>query len=63
MNTVDPLKQGRLQIHIPFQPAGGNWALACRDYKSTTTPPIGTEVWVMFEQGDPTRPVWMGCAS
>ena len=21
-----------------------------------------TEVWVMFEGGDPSHPVWMGCA-
>jgi hypothetical protein len=23
-------------------------------------PPIGSTVWVQFEQGDPNRPVWMG---
>jgi hypothetical protein len=64
VNTADPMMKGRLQINIPSQPFGGPaWAEACRDYKSTATPPIGTQVWVMFEAGDPAHPVWMGCAS
>jgi hypothetical protein len=62
VNTGDPLMKGRLQINVPSQPSGATWAAACRDYKSTATPPIGTEVWVMFEGGDPSHPVWMGCA-
>ena len=24
-------------------------------------PPIGAGVWVEFEQGDPDKPVWVGC--
>ena len=24
-------------------------------------PPIGAGVWVEFEQGDPNRPIWVGC--
>jgi hypothetical protein len=63
MNTADPMMKGRLQINVPSQALGASWAEPCRDYQSTATPPIGTLVWVMFEGGDPTRPVWMGCAA
>jgi hypothetical protein len=64
MNTADPNGKGRLQVSIPAQSFGGNlWAEACRDYKSTAIPPIGTQVWVMFEAGDPGHPVWIGCAN
>ena len=64
MNTADPLMKGRLQVTIPVisGPTSG-WALPCREYNSKDTPPIGTQVWVMFEGGDPSSPVWMGCAN
>jgi hypothetical protein len=63
MNTADPLMKGRLQINVTSQASGAGWAEPCRDWQSTATPPIGTQVWVMFEGGDPTRPVWMGVAA
>ena len=63
MNTADPQMKGRLQINVTSQAGGASWAEPCRDYGSTTTPPIGTQVWVMLEGGDPTRQVWMGCAA
>ena len=25
-------------------------------------PEIGTEVWIQFESGDPTYPIWVGVA-
>jgi len=64
MNTADPNMQGRIQVTVPMVagPTSG-WASPCRDWKSNSTPPIGTVVWVMFEDGDPSHPVWMGCAA
>ena len=64
MNTADPMMKGRLQVSIPdVASAPSGWAMPCRDYKSTSAPPIGTAVWIMFERGDAASPVWMGCAN
>jgi hypothetical protein len=64
MNTADPETKGRMQVTIPVLSGPTSaWALPCRDYKSTSVPPIGTSVWVMFEAGNVERPVWMGCAN
>ena len=60
----DPMNKGRLQVFVQSVISGGTWAEACQPYGSTSNlPPIGTTVWVMFEEGDPNYPVWMGCAS
>ena len=64
MNTADPLMQGRMQVALAAVAGPTSaWAMPCREYKSTKVPPIGTRVWVMFEQGSLDRPVWMGCAN
>jgi hypothetical protein len=65
INTADPMMRGRIQVGVPSVTGGGvgNWAEACRDFKSNTTPPVGTAVWVMYEGGDASRPVWIGCAT
>jgi hypothetical protein len=64
MNTADPMMRGRIQVSVPsVAGAGANWAEACRDFKSNATPPVGTAVWVMYEAGDVSHPVWIGCAN
>jgi hypothetical protein len=63
MNTVDPTMKGRVQVNIPALPGSATWAQPCRPYRSSDLPPIGTAVWVMFEQGNLDSPVWMGCAN
>jgi len=61
LNANDPEKRGRLQVMVPSRAVSG-WAYPCRPYKVSATPPAGAEVWVMFEDGDPSYPVWMGCS-
>jgi hypothetical protein len=62
MNTADPMMTGRIQVSIPSVVGGAtSWALPCRPVNSTDAPRIGTAVWVMFENGDASHPVWMGC--
>jgi len=65
--TTDPLGLGRLQALVPEVlgdvPTG--WALPCAPYAGTgvglfTIPPVGAGVWIEFEAGDVSRPVWAG---
>lgn len=65
MNTADPMMRGRIQVNVPSVVGGGgpSWAEACRDFQSSATPPVGTTVWVMYEGGDASRPIWIGCAN
>ena len=67
LNNQDPLQTGRLQAVVPEVlgeiPSG--WALPCAPYGGTqcgffAIPPIGAGVWIEFEAGDPSRPIWAG---
>ena len=62
VNTADPQNVGRVQVSVPsVNNIGIDWAMPCKEFRSTAMPPVGTQVWVMFEAGDPMYPVWMGC--
>lgn len=67
VNNQDPLQTGRLQALVPGvlgeTPSG--WALPCAPYGGTqcglfAIPPIGAGVWIEFEAGEPSRPIWTG---
>lgn len=66
--NADPLQLGRLQALVPEVlgeiPTG--WATPCAPYGGTTAgflsiPPFGAGVWIEFEAGDVSRPIWSGC--
>ena len=69
--NLDPDRRGRLQLHVPdvLGDESSAWAEACVPLAGPPgapmgvylVPPLGTGVWVEFEQGDPQRPVWVGC--
>jgi hypothetical protein len=67
--NVDPLEQGRLLVGVPdvYGMLPGTWAMPCvplagpKMGTSFMPPPVGTSIWVEFEQGDPQMPVWVGC--
>jgi Type VI secretion system/phage-baseplate injector OB domain len=69
--NVDPMFRGRLMAIVPdvLGPTPSNWAEPCVPLAGPSgppmgiyfVPPIGAGVWVEFEQGDPERPIWVGC--
>lgn len=66
--NVDPLSLGRLKAMVPevLGEIPSSWALPCSPYAGTgcglfTIPPIGAGVWIEFEAGDVSRPIWTGC--
>jgi Type VI secretion system/phage-baseplate injector OB domain len=67
IENVDPLFQGRIIADVPSVSGSLlNWALPCTPYAGLDVgfyaiPPIGANVWVEFEGGDPNYPVWVGC--
>jgi Type VI secretion system/phage-baseplate injector OB domain len=67
-NNVDPLLQGRVQVSVPavFGEGRLSWAMPCSPYAGDqvglfTVPPVGANVWVEFEAGDPAVPILAGC--
>jgi hypothetical protein len=66
--NVDPLGQGRLKALVPevLGVVPSSWALPCTPYAGTmaglfTMPMFGSGVWIEFEAGDVSRPIWSGC--
>ena len=62
VDTCDPLNQGRLKLRIPqvlFEEIT-DWSPG--QFSSGSAPELepGDNVWVMFEGGDPSFPVWVG---
>lgn len=67
-NNVDPMMQGRLQVNVPAVYGSGqlSWAMPCVAFAGPgvglfLVPPVGANVWVEFEAGDPDYPIWAGC--
>lgn len=67
-NNVDPLQRGRVQVSVPAVLGDGrlSWAEACSPYAGNqvgifAVPPVGANIWVEFEAGDPDRPILGGC--
>jgi hypothetical protein len=71
INNVDPMQRGRILVEVPdvLGVVPSSWAEACVPLAGATgppmgiylVPPIGAGVWVEFEQGEPERPIWVGC--
>jgi uncharacterized protein involved in type VI secretion and phage assembly len=66
-NNVDPTGRGRLAVIVPAVMGETSvWALPCVPYAGQDVgffalPDAGTGVWVEFEAGDPSYPIWVGC--
>ncbi len=63
----DPTKRGRLKVRVPAVLGDEKvWAMPCVGYAgngvgSYLLPESGDGVWVEFEGGDPSFPIWVGC--
>jgi len=67
VDNVDPLKKGRLQITVPqVLSSTPVWAEPCVPYAGANLgfyamPEVGGGVWIEFEAGDQSYPIWTGC--
>lgn len=68
INNIDPMQIGRLSVQVPdvLGPSTSSWAMpsfpiAGKQMGFWSIPPIGTGIWVEFEQGDSAHPIWSGC--
>ena len=71
IDNVDPLTLARIKVSVPAVPGTAEmWALPCVPYADGEgetpvgfhmIPPKGAHVWVEFEGGDPSYPIWTGC--
>ena len=66
-DNADPTSRGRLKVKVPALLASLEvWAMPCVPYAGKkvgfySLPAVGTGVWIEFEAGDPSYPIWTGC--
>jgi hypothetical protein len=66
-SNIDEELMGRIQVSCPaVMGLRLGWAMPCVPYAGPgvgwfAIPPIGADVWVEFEGGDPNYPIWAGC--
>jgi len=67
VDNLDPSNLGRLKVRVPGVLGDQTmWALPCVPYAGAGSgvylvPEPDTGVWVEFEAGDISRPIWSGC--
>ncbi|WP_327351815.1 phage baseplate assembly protein V [Streptomyces sp. NBC_01304] len=68
IDNNDPLRIGRVTVEVPdvLGNEASTWALPCLPFTGLkagqfVVPSKGAGVWVEFEQGDPSYPIWTGC--
>lgn len=62
--NLDPYNQGRVQVQVAAVTGAGtlNWAMpSSPSVGFIAVPPVGANVWVEYEGGNPERPIWCGC--
>jgi uncharacterized protein involved in type VI secretion and phage assembly len=66
--NVDPEQRGRIMAMVPdvLGLIPSSWAMPCfpiagKQQGTYFIPQIGAGVWIEFENGDPSYPIWTGC--
>jgi hypothetical protein len=67
IENIDPQQIGRVLVQVPdvLGLTPSSWAMPCVAAAGIQSgvfvvPPIASQVWVEFEQGDPDYPIWTG---
>jgi uncharacterized protein involved in type VI secretion and phage assembly len=67
-DNQDPERLGRIKASVPelLADVDTGWAKPCVPYAGPSAgffslPPVGAGVWIEFEAGDISRPIWTGC--
>jgi hypothetical protein len=67
LNNIDPMQMGRLMAIVPdvLGLTPSTWAMPCMPVAGLQAgvyalPPVGSGVWIEFEQGDQDYPIWVG---
>jgi hypothetical protein len=67
IENIDPQQIGRILVMVPdvLGMTPSSWAMPCVPAAGIQAgmfivPPIGSGVWIEFEQGDPDYPIWTG---
>src|SRR5688572_20643972 len=66
-DNADPTNRGRVKVRVPAVLGTLEmWAMPCVPYAGPSVgfysiPGPDTGVWVEFEAGDPSYPIWAGC--
>lgn len=66
-DNADSTSRGRVKVRVPAVLGDLEvWAMPCVPYAGAqvgfySLPNAGTGVWVEFEAGDPSYPIWSGC--
>lgn len=63
--NLDPQGMGRIEVLVDRVMDGPEWAMPCVPYAGPgvgllALPPVGARVWVEFEAGDVSKPIWVG---
>ena len=65
VTSVDPTDRHRILVHVPDLLGDVSvWASPCVPYDGdpapVLVPPAGSSVWILFEEGNIEKPVWIG---
>ncbi|MDO8586989.1 MAG: phage baseplate assembly protein V [Armatimonadota bacterium] len=67
-NVDDPTKRGRIKAKVPavLEDQDTGWCMPCAPYAGPDVglvfiPEVGAGVWIEFEGGDVSYPIWTGC--
>ena len=62
VDVADTDQLGRVKVSVPsvYGPDVEVWARPCFPPGHFFVPPVGSAVWIEFEAGDPSYPLWVG---